>query len=1184
MVSKKRRASPPFDSRSVIQYGAKTGDVLLTKDGTEIRVVSGCIKGSRAGCESWEIEMIPDVCTSLGYDTYERCAALGQSCACSRGDYWNKCTHEASAKLDFLSVGDKIRDTCHKCGTDPSVLLQKGAWHWRDALKHIRGESTDKPSLQLRRSLFAHRNCKPKIMISTDSMEPEICQNTVRVAQPSSVLNYSPIYANRETWSWYQISPHLNVLAHFVEKFEDPVQIAKSICPNVTYELYEKISQMTASQLKSLMQKIVRWGRTVACETESMDSILVCCFIALINGPGQYLPDLKVNMKGPRLAFQRLVTILIEDGISAHDYSEELYYYATVASITQDNGLRPDAEIVKGGAMMLIRGSQSDSVLAWRKSKMKNAGLVSKQKTTHSIAARICSIFTQLGAMPNDLQMFSAIEDSHMQSVLPPETHRPAIQVCLLKLLSMHLDQHSEAGFGHTTSLDWWHTTGANYREGRPLNCQKLLQMEEAQIVAFAHTNPYLLHRPEVESVGISTIRLETHWEELVAYSAGEIYIHANNRPYIAVFAPHDIQSISIMEKPSRAHDDVHYISIDSEEYNDVIKVVRMKKIYLQSPLEGYVLYFDDEWKIKQVSVLNGNANLLDGKFQVPLHESGYKQHMSLLCVGKGIREFGLDITLTYFRRSSERERTEIVRTLSVINAAKEIHMRPLERSTNPKGLYSVYRFLTQIAFQIPGALTLTRASVFKVNNPILFTYVRDILINAANQHYSPQGQFFAAVQHYFFTITNTSIWKPPIISRIADFLPCENSSKSSGMNMTTFGNLRPSQTQCIDGLVQSGCRSFVLAPTGSGKTAVAVNRICSVANDIHYAFFFIDTLIGVTAIASEIEARCQISIVFLDPRKSNKPGAKKIRSGKITNEYHNHTAMPVKNALNIVIYDHFASSEDFRSSIIDKASQSFAVYDEVDKLYAYSKRSLFAVPFARLFKYLVMMSATALRKHTEEIGPRAAIASLFAPIPITNRNLLVFFAGSVQTFAHSLAYEKDYITEYFTISDKDLQPRGFNFHSLSESTFEASIPKLFEVAQRHPPCICVCETSNQVDKFIQKYPKECQRFPDGEEDVHRPIVVITKYQGRSTNFGKKCMSMVHVPLASSVATRRQIEGRLTRGPLRKLTYTVVILENSVLDFLAQQQRASNAMQIKLENLVSLANAIKYQKLERDRT
>ena len=79
-------------------------------------------------------------------------------------------------------------------------------------------------------------------------------------------------------------------------------------------------------------------------------------------------------------------------------------------------------------------------------------------------------------------------------------------------------------------------------------------------------------------------------------------------------------------------------------------------------------------------------------------------------------------------------------------------------------------------------------------------------------------------------------------------------------------------------------------------------------------------------------------------------------------------------------------------------------------------------------------------------------------------------------------------------------------------------------------------------------------------------------------------MSMVHVPLASSVATRRQIEGRLTRGPLRKLTYTVVILENSVLDFLAQQQRASNAMQIKLENLVSLANAIKYQKLERDRT
>lgn len=1139
--------------------------MVVSADGTEIRIVSGRMAASAEGCRHLGLPELPEVKHELGYDDLERCAALGQSCGCSRGDYWERCAHGASATLAFLAVGSKLRDACRRCGTDAAGLLV-GQWHWRDALQHVRGLSPERPSLQLRRSLFAHRARATLVHAATEPRGDALTLEAPDGADPGGDVYAVPGLDN------------VCIRASLTQELREPQLVAAAACSAVSPELYAKVAQLSPSQLKSLMQKIVRWGKTVQCTTESMDAILVCSFVALVCGPGQYRQDLKVNMRGPRLALQRAVTIMVEDGLDAQDFGESLLYFACLAAVTQEECARPSAPTVVAAARMLVRAAHADSVLAWREKDAEGAA--------HWVAAGVRSVFKHIKAMPGDLRMFEAVRGARFRTQPPPDSHRPAVRASLLKVLSAHLDQHSEKNFAHSVaSLDWWTTTGANYREGRPVDASKLLQMEQPQLVALAHTAPGLLRRPELAQTGSALVPLACELEELAAYCAGEIAVG----PYLAVFSPHDLQSISIMEKPTRTQEDIAYIGEDSARYKEAQEALRRKRVRLARPMEGYLLVFvDGAWTVLEDKAAAPAPEVLTGHVRVPLHAAAQRAHMGLLQVGQGLRAGGLGSVVGRFRQLREADMKEVMRTLSVVDAANDVHMAPLERAVNVVGArHGVYCFLAHVAFQAPGAMRLTRAATFRVHDAILFAHVRSLLAAAMNEHRTPLGQFRAATAvaddatpHARGQSTFERLLRhhPRAAEHIAAFLP--RSLEESGLGCLraeTRGPLREGQARCLQALTLSGSRGFVLAPTGSGKTAVAVNRMSEMAEEVVYGVFFIDTGHGASSVALEIESRCLCDIVFLDPRTSHKPGAKEMASGKLTGRYVNRTAAPVPRRINLVLYDHFAQYPEFRSAILDVASQSFAVFDEVDKLYAASARSLYAVPFARLFKHLLMMSATALRKHSEEVGPRAAIASLFAPVPVTKSSLLVFFAGSVQSFSHELAYE----TEHSVLRFAARLPveKSSSFHDLSERAFEASVDKLLEAARAHPPCIIACESAAQVGSLLRRAPEECQGYPRSEDEpLQKPIVVISKNQGRSTNFGRVCNSLVSLPLASSVATRRQIAGRLTRGPIRKLHYTTVIPEDSVLDLLFRQQTSSNNLQIKLENLVALANSLQEKK------
>ena len=1245
----------------------------MTGDGTEILIASGYVKGSARGCEEWGMTML----ASAVYDQFERCAGLGQGCACGRAKCWTGCSHPATATLVFLAVGSKIRTTSARCGTDPEELL-KGEWNWLSVLKHIKGRSSESPSLQIRRSMFDLKANKTLKAEGTEAQTPSPSSASVSepVGAPPAIA-IGPEAAVAEVpgapvpgGDLYDVPgfPSMRLRVLMVTSIANPVEVAAAVVPTVTAALYETVARLSPSQLKSLLQKLVRWGEGVVCVDEDADAVLVCAFVALMVGPGQFLPELGQHSKGPRLALQRTVITLVEDGISPGDVGDELAYYAALAGVTQESGGLPAPSVIQAAARMLVRGRHSDSVLDWRGLKRKRplvaenaparnteelftglggsvnviftymsgltvratvlpstsleevrtplllaggakglpsptVGLLNEAGEKfgyswqlpfaalepsptapkyavvigeHGFAFARCirEVFAKIGAMKGDLSMMSAVVNA--QAVASAAVPNPPVRVALERLLSMHLDLHSEPGMPHVNS-DWFCSTGANFRNGRPVDAAKLNSLEEAQRCALAHTARQ--PRPQVPVVGQTLIPLGADLEELAAYCAGQTNVQVGNRTYLAVFAAHDIQTVVIMEKPTRSQDDISYIAAESKLYREAMHELRKKKVSLGRPLDGYFLRFDHDgrgWSVQRRRH-RAHAEAQDGKASVQLHPAARREEtrLGLLTCGQGIRRGGVELVVAALRRLSPADRTEVVRTLSVVDPAGEVHMAPIVRSVRPEGMrHNVYSFLAEIAFQCPGALRAARAAVFAVPDALIFNHVRGLLFDAAVEHDSDKGQWLGAR-----ALGVLPGLKQSVVDHITDFLAAGCCSSGARVQATPHGDLRESQQRCAEAMAQRGRRSFVLAPTGSGKTAVAVNRLCAVADHVEYAFFFIDTLSGASAVAFEIEWRCKVQIVFLDPRKSKGAGAREMIDGKIKGRTFNAEAAPVRGALNIVLYDHFAGYDDFRARIVAAAPSSFAVMDECDKLYADTKRSLFAVPYARLFRYLVMMSATALRRQSEHVGPRAAIASLFSPIPVDANNLLVFFAGSVQTFKHEMLYEKEERAIRFSLPNGLLHVGERTFHSLSEATFEASIEQLMIAARLRPPSILVTESVSQVQRILDAYPEETQGFPVHEgEALSKQVVVISKYQGRSTNFGRVCNSMVCCPLASSVATRRQVTGRLTRGPLRKLYYTTVVLEGSVHDFLLQSQHASNVVQAKLENLVQLANELEERK------
>ena len=1099
MEGKRRKGeAPSFDApyvrenaETIIQNGARKDDILETEDGTVVRITSGKVKGSIRGCKAWRLPLLPGV----QYDSLDKCVALGQSCSCMNKGFI-ECTHEPSASFAIESIGHKLLEACERCGTESGSLLNK-VLTWAQALRIVRGDSDEIPSLQLRRTLFHHApELKPSDVPSGSRVvkDPFKSGESVLVRE---VPGLPGVFA--------ECSP--GDYGH-----DERASVAKEVVVEAAgADCYDKVCLLTPPQLKSLLQKLIRWGKSVEVVGNLANAVLSSAFIALVFGPGQFLPELGLHSKGPRLALQRAVVAMFEDGIDPGDASS-LTFLAATAAICQERPFKLSKRFLLAVCQILIRARHSNSVITWR----------GQSEEGEPLFADLVSIFGQIGAMPGDLKMFAAVKRIEYKSVVPNfET-----VFTLDEILYSHIDQHCEEGMPHCVEIfDWFGSTGANHREGRPLNSSLLKRLSSAQKCALYSTTK-LGEKRSLAAIAAIEVPIDAVTEEVAAYCAGEITVKVRNAQYIAVFCPTNINKIVIMKRPNRDSEDICYIAANSHVYREVVAVMKKKPVPLSQPYSGGSLSFEkDKWVLKgvksepmiTVDIHADDADVYDVKGTGV--RAGYREKLTAAFLG-----------LVY------RDRSEVIRVMCVITPSGDVRMAPILRSATPVGSrFQVYTFLITLCGLCPGCLMPTRAAVFKIVNGLLFAHVRALLVEAFVNAVPVEG----------------TAWLSPL------------------------GELRSGQKACLETIISTTAaqtRSFALATTGAGKTAVAAHLLCSVAKEVECAFLFIDTIKSGLAVCSELEKRCTAKIYFLDPRKSSKQHVHRVLGGELKDNP-SPEARPKRRAINLVMYDHFASYDRFRDNILRVAPASFAIYDEIDKCYGETKRSRICVPYAMLFRHLVMMSATALRKHSECVAPRAAIAGLFAPIPIRKSNLLVFFAGKVHRFEHDVPFEIHRKVQYIYIEP---HPAKKTFHHLAESAFESSIAHLMEKAIECKPSIVVVESKRQADAILKAYPDTAQPPPEADDDaLVKDVVILAKYQGRSSNFGRRCSAMVNLPLASSVSLRKQIEGRLMRGEARNLHYWTIVPTNSVLDFLHQSQDASNKMQESLEHFVKLASELR---------
>jgi hypothetical protein len=105
------------------------------------------------------------------------------------------------------------------------------------------------------------------------------------------------------------------------------------------------------------MQKLVRWGRSL--DIEHGDVLLCATFLALVRGPGQFLPALKVYSTGGRLAFQRLAIILVEDSVDPDDVPGISYWGALAAVLQEQRSVQVPDCVLHFAFGVLVRARAS---------------------------------------------------------------------------------------------------------------------------------------------------------------------------------------------------------------------------------------------------------------------------------------------------------------------------------------------------------------------------------------------------------------------------------------------------------------------------------------------------------------------------------------------------------------------------------------------------------------------------------------------------------------------------------------------------------------------------------------------------------------------------------------------------------------------------------------------------------
>jgi hypothetical protein len=392
---------------------------------------------------------------------------LGSACP-HRAEDECGCRPEATFKLLSQGVWQAFAEK-HGKGAEMHATVQEGrVVCWRDILDMMRtpGKNGGK-TLLLRPNLFT-------VAVGPSLVPPD----DPRLREPSEALVDAAKHLGGDECVAYDIEGVLVNLpvpgeAPFgkPDRLTEVASAVRRVRPSGGVQVEacaQQLSGLTDGGLKSLLQKVVRYGATcVEMPLAGLDApsvqvpaeqVAATCVALLFASSGSFSPELQLFTRGCAAAAKRLAVILLEDAWHG-DPAQVMALMGLAFALQRVETYQPSPDLVVAVARIAARAVSSRQLVAWRRCGVGPHTHAPAGQHDQECLAKADRLMQRVRSFPGDMAMFGEVARLAQQGTLPlHEAPRDRPESMPLEHM---IDQHAFRGIAHAVHVG----AGATFQE-----------------------------------------------------------------------------------------------------------------------------------------------------------------------------------------------------------------------------------------------------------------------------------------------------------------------------------------------------------------------------------------------------------------------------------------------------------------------------------------------------------------------------------------------------------------------------------------------------------------------------------------------------------------------------------------------------------------------------------------------
>lgn len=922
----------------------------------------------------------------------------------------------------------------------------------------------------------------------------------------------------------------------------------------------------TDGLLKSFIQKAVRFRpREIRFADGTAVKTRTAVMVAaahLLCSRGGYSPNIHKMVRGYVAAFKRIAVIAVEDGIyfGRDNAIQTVYSLLTTAYVLERrDDYYPTVEFCKACIKFVGRCARSSDLIDWR----------NETNVKHEVAlrrgeagvGRLAPVLRELGSFSGDIAMLAVVDTmGHSLPIIASNEQHGEMPVCHM------IDQHTTPAFSYALVEDGLSTfaarntavfemvTGFNPRRKNTLlhvGADFVQGVRAAQDLVMG-----LAKKRRDLAVGDEKVSIDVVIDYgTLAGDVGAVLIPKDGaaRPAMLAMLPtteggEESAVLKILQGPKAKEIFAQWTAPDNEanrakHANEAIDELRKKVHVLRNPQltgRGFktAVYRDGlGWCVGDAPDYTPWTDARKGSVEcVVLPAAPFPgDFLSLRCNNTYV----LDGTADGMREGAETECKKLMeavplptllRFVGVLRTQDGNFSLPVpardgslaaDEEWAMDGDWDVWRLLTLVAYQVPGALWTGPLPRFRVKATIVGIRLLRLVCTWAGAIADRRVAANAAGRT---TLTE---------------------QERVGQNVVT---LKPHQDRALNELLKNNRQNNVLVMmTGMGKTYVALRYALfrlSQSTAKHILWFAPSSAVNdIEKMATNMGLTSQVFANAKAPTQKRAIAALATRAERVF----------------VISMD---LARKITREILEVAPNSYCVFDELDSYFGATKRSSVMLAVAGACLGFLGMTATPF-PNRQDIVRFCKWLRLCVGFPVTSENLIVALSSCVEIAStHNIRKIYDFIGIEFPsaklVGATELMDTPHQLYQYLQDTLDPEFAKIVTgLAEKGNAVFVVCDTADHCrkikilvdDQYGGRTGIYSTEKPDVLHDPEIKVVFVSKTFDRGYNGGERFNHMVRQVYGMGTSARLQMEGRLLRLKQQspEVTFTTVYITNSTM-------------------------------------